>query len=176
MIEYRDSGSMFDVGAVALVNPVNCRGSMGAGVAKLIKERYPACFQPYVSACNRGLLKPGVVLGVRAFEDTSEDGPEVASEDISTELPIWILHFPTKTDWRNSSKIGYIKSGLPELAKKIVSLRDMLTNVSEPIFALPALGCGYGNLKWADVQPLIDQHLSQIEGVRIISFLPQETV
>lgn len=165
MIEYRDSGSMFDVDAHALVNPVNCRGSMGAGVAKLIKERFPECFQPYLSACNRGLLKPGVVLATRAFEDSPEQ---------IIERPIWILHFPTKTDWRNSSKIGYIKLGLPDLVKHITSIRDMLPGVSEPIFALPALGCGYGNLKWADVQPLIDQHLSGIEGVKIIAFLPQE--
>lgn len=33
MIHFRESGNIFDSGAQIIVNPVNCQGIMGAGLA-----------------------------------------------------------------------------------------------------------------------------------------------
>jgi O-acetyl-ADP-ribose deacetylase (regulator of RNase III) len=38
-------GSLFDSAAQTLVNPVNCRGVMGKGLAKVFKDRWPEMFR-----------------------------------------------------------------------------------------------------------------------------------
>lgn len=65
----------------------------------------------------------------------------------------WILNFPTKTHWRNPSKIEYIEQGF----KKFVETYEEkgITSVS-----FPKLGCGNGGLNWEDeVRPLMGKYL-----------------
>ena len=45
-IVYRDA-DLFATGCEALVNPVNCVGVMGRGLALAFKRRYPAHFASY---------------------------------------------------------------------------------------------------------------------------------
>ena len=53
------NGSIFDSTAQGLVNPVNCVGVMGAGLALEFKHRFPAAFNSYAAHCAKGYLKPG---------------------------------------------------------------------------------------------------------------------
>ena len=46
------NGSLFDSKAQVLVHQVNCRGVMGSGVAKQVKDHYPYVYQEYVHYCN----------------------------------------------------------------------------------------------------------------------------
>src|SRR5579884_1515944 len=48
------SGDLFDNehGARAIAHGCNCQGSMGAGVAKTIRARYPAMYEEYRSRCK----------------------------------------------------------------------------------------------------------------------------
>jgi O-acetyl-ADP-ribose deacetylase (regulator of RNase III) len=46
-------GDIFDAGTDAIVNPVNCVGVMGAGLAGKFKVRYPYNFIRYKEACKR---------------------------------------------------------------------------------------------------------------------------
>lgn len=43
---------IFRTDCVAIVNPVNCKGVMGAGLAKIFKEKYPEVFEKYYKACH----------------------------------------------------------------------------------------------------------------------------
>ena len=54
-----DHEDIFRTKAAALVNPVNCVGVMGKGLALQFKNRYPSMFEEYAKACNRGDVKPG---------------------------------------------------------------------------------------------------------------------
>ena len=58
MIKYT-SGNIFDSKMETIVNPVNCIGVMGKGLALEFKKRYPALFIAYKTACDRHLIKPG---------------------------------------------------------------------------------------------------------------------
>lgn len=123
-------GDLFESKADAIVNPINCVGVMGGGLALEFKNRYPEMFKVYVDLCKAGHLTPGTIYGHRP-----PSGPVV-------------LNFPTKDHWKDPSLIKYIHEGLPEL---ISTMRDMdLKSV-----AIPALGCGLGGLNWADVEPVI---------------------
>lgn len=125
-------GSIFDSTAQAIVNPVNCVGAMGKGLALEFKKRFPQNFQAYKFMCAERLLKTGQVF---AHYDT-----------VGGKL---IINFPTKDHWKNASKLSFIQDGL----------RNLSTHAEYGQFesiALPLLGCGLGGLHVEDVRPLIE--------------------
>lgn len=54
--------NLFDSDAVILVHQVNCKGVMGAGIAKSIRNRYPSVYDVYHDAYVNGRLKLGNVI------------------------------------------------------------------------------------------------------------------
>ena len=125
-----EKGDIFASKAQALVNPVNCRGLMGKGLALEFKRRYPRMFREYAELCRKGALKPGRVQ-IHA-------GPE----------PPAIISFPTKDDWRSPSRMEWIQEGLQDLK------RGMEAAGLESV-AIPALGSGLGGLPWPEVRAAI---------------------
>ena len=128
-------GNIFNSDAHALVNPVNCTGTMGAGLAKQFRDHYPAMHAKYLTLCHARLLRPGQV-------QVYHHSPTRA-----------IVNLPTKDHWRNPSTLAYLRSGLTALntALKEHHIRSV---------AVPALGAGLGGLKWTDVLPMIKDHLT----------------
>lgn len=137
MIEYTES-SIFSLRVDAVVNPVNTKGVSGAGLALEFKMRHPEAHSAYVTRCRRGLLRVGEVYAVK-------DGT------------MQVVHFPTKTHWRQPSELTYIRDGLVSLRAWLQSHRTMVKSI-----AIPALGCGLGGLSWADVRPLIEEALADL--------------
>lgn len=95
MIQYV-KGNIFDSPAQTIVNPVNCKGVMGAGLAKQFKD-----------------------------------------------------------DWRNTSEIKYIESGLRKFVQTYQA--HGITSV-----AFPPLGCGLGGLDFSLVKLLFEKYLSSL--------------
>lgn len=129
-------GTIFQTEATSLVNPVNCVGVMGKGLALEFKKRSPEMFAKYASLCKKGKIKPGT-LHYHVAEDCT------------------VINFPTKVDWRDPSQMEYIEKGL----KTFVRNYEKRNIVS---VAFPPLGCGLGGLKWSDVKPLMEEHLSKL--------------
>ena len=128
--------SIFNRKIGVIVNPVNCVGVMGGGLALQFKQRYPEMFELYRSVCRNRAIKPG---GLHIYLCEKESR--------------YIVNFPTKDDWRNPSKLEYVEEGLKALANYPFS-----SSIANSI-AVPALGCGLGGLKLKDVQPLIEKYL-----------------
>ena len=149
MILYK-TGDLFAVEADALVNPVNCVGVMGKGIALQFKNAYPMNFEAYLTACKSGRIKPG---HMHVFETHATNNPQ------------YIVNFPTKRHWRDSSRIGDIKAGLADLVRVIAEKRIQS-------IAMPALGCGLGGLNWREVRPLIESAFSTFTDVSIVVFEP----
>ncbi|MCB4805632.1 O-acetyl-ADP-ribose deacetylase (regulator of RNase III) [Methylobacterium brachiatum] len=129
--------SLFESPAQTLVNTVNTVGVMGKGIAKEFKDRYPAMYAEYRRVCMNGELTIGRLQLWRGNDH-------------------WILNFPTKTTWRQPSKIAYLERGLETFSK---SYKQM--GISSVAF--PPLGCGNGNLDWWDVKPLMENFLQPLE-------------
>lgn len=108
----------------ALVNPVNCQGVAGAGVALLFKHAFPENHRAYVDECDRNRLLPGRVF---VYKTSSGD-------------PMYIFNAATKNYWRYRSNKGWITNCLWEVRKKAEEL--LVRDVS-----LPMLGCGNGGVK-----------------------------
>lgn len=143
MIRYLENSDLFLSKADALVNPVNCRGVMGKGIALEFKHRFPECVQPYKTAVASRNLVPGTLLYVRLI---------VQPDLFSTKKPAVIL-FATKDHWRDKSRIEWIERGL-------IFLRDHYREWQINSIALPQVGCGLGGLPWTDVKQLIERYLS----------------
>ena len=48
-------GDLLDITDGAICHQVNTRGVMGAGIAKLIAEKWPVVFRDYKALCDAGL-------------------------------------------------------------------------------------------------------------------------
>lgn len=75
------------------VIPINCKGVMGAGIAKRFKELYERDTRYIIDYCRSGSVRPG---------DIFQYGNEV-------------IFFATKNHWSKPSKITWIKKGIPKL-------------------------------------------------------------
>ncbi len=134
-------GNLFDTSAQVLVNTVNCKGVMGKGLALEFKYRYPEMFKAYVKTCENGELRPGKLM---LWKETTP----------------WILNFPTKDDWKQPSRISYIKKGLEEFEKKYKewNIRSI---------AFPLLGTQQGGLNPQEVVAIMKEHFSRLKDIEI---------
>ncbi|MBA2285436.1 MAG: macro domain-containing protein [Ktedonobacteraceae bacterium] len=135
-IQYK-TGDIFESDAHVIVNPVNCKGIMGKGLALAFKEKYPAMFKVYQEECKTGVLHIGQPT---LYRDSTP----------------WILNFPTKDDWRRPSKLVYLEAGLEYVG---THYRD----AGIQSMAFPKLGTQNGHLSWDEVGPLMAKYLSQLE-------------
>lgn len=148
----KDGGNILAADVDAIVIPVNCVGTMGAGLAQQASLRYSSMLVCYYRACRRNLIKPGGIIvwreafeGELAFERTAPD---------KSPGPRYIVLLATKKHWRNPSREEWVDSGLKELAKWIKR------SDAESI-AVPALGCGLGGLKWKRIRKLTEKRLAK---------------
>jgi O-acetyl-ADP-ribose deacetylase (regulator of RNase III) len=128
--EFIQQGDIFNSGCMVLVNPVNCQGRMGKGLAKEFKKRFPENYEKYVDSCEFGHLFIGHNF---VYEEKGQI----------------IINFPTKVEWRKPSQYSYIDEGLIDLAN-ILLYRPFIRSI-----AIPPLGCGLGGLSWTIVRDMI---------------------
>lgn len=143
------SGDIFDTDCECIVNPVNCVGVMGKGLALEFKKRFPQYFTLYKKLCRDGQVIPGRPMK-HSFPNYEKD----------------ILSFPTKDHYKNPSKLEYIAKGLQMFA-------DNYYQLGIKSIAFPALGCGLGGLKWDDVFRLMKTYLDSLP-ITIEIYPPKE--
>lgn len=153
MIRYIVDVNLFDSKADALVNPVNCKGTMGKGIAKEFKKRFPECFIPYKQACDNRKLVPGILMFVKL----------TVQPDLFEQKRHGIILFPTKDDWRGTSQIEWIEQGLSYL-------KNHYCQWNLKSIAMPTIGCGLGGLNWEQVKPIIEHYFME-EPVEIEIYL-----
>jgi O-acetyl-ADP-ribose deacetylase (regulator of RNase III) len=102
MIEYK-AGNILKEDAEALVNPVNCVGIMGRGLALQFKKEFPRNFTSYAAACKRNEVQPGRMFVFETGQLTN---------------PRYIINFPTKRHWRGKSRMEDIEAGLAGSRRK----------------------------------------------------------
>ena len=142
-------GDIFDANAQTLVNPVNCVGVMGKGLALAFKNKYPEMYKDYGQKCKQGMVKLGKPYLYKSL------------------FPPHILLFPTKDHWRSLSNIHAIEEGLQYLKK---NYNDWgITSI-----AIPSLGCGLGELDWRIVGPTLYRHLKEFD-IKVYLYTPFET-
>ncbi len=143
-------GNILEANVQALVNTVNTKGVMGKGIAIQFKKAFPEMFESYKKACAIGEVQIGKV---HVYERATIQNPK------------YIINFPTKEDWKKSSRIDYIEKGLQ-------SLISIIQKYNITSIAVPSLGCGQGGLNWSDVYPLILSAFEQTPEVTVLLYPP----
>lgn len=143
-------GDIFTQPVDALVNPVNCVGVMGAGLAKQMKQRFPDMYREYRELCEDGSLLMG--------------GYSVHAAQYPA-----IINIPTKYHWKSSADFEMIKESLRAITNAH-NHRFSLLDIHSVAF--PLLGCGLGGLKEQDVLPMMVEFLenSPFERVVIVKY------
>ena len=150
MIEYRRA-NLLEADAEALVNTVNTVGVMGKGIALQFKKKFRENFKAYARACKSDKVEIGKMYTVSLNGLTN---------------PRYIINFPTKQNWREKSRLEYVREGLEDLVREIRSL-------GIDSIAIPPLGCGNGGLDWeTEVRPLIEAALARVPEVRAYVYEP----
>lgn len=147
------SGDLFASGAEALVNPVNCEGVSGKGLALEFKRRFPHAEKAYRWAAKAGFVRLG--------------GPFIHDRGAIRVEGRWIVHFPTKRRWRDPSRLWDIEAGANALYR-------WLKAGEVNSIAIPALGCGLGGLDFADVRALFMEPQWHRLATDVQLFEPQE--
>lgn len=149
------NADIFASGADSLVDPVDCTGAQGKGLALMFRQRYAVEALAYKTRCREGLMWPGECFWTRADDGT------------------WVAFLATKDHWRRPSRLAWVRYGLDEITH-FVTMRRGDHEIRS--VAIPALGCGLGELAWHDVRPLIldaAQRMSE-SGARVLIYPPHE--
>jgi len=157
-MDYKPNADIFATDADLIINPVNCVGVMGKGLALAFKKKYPAILKPYVNACKEGAMKPGSVQLIRINKNTGErvrgegSGPEVL-----------VANLATKDHFRDNSQLEWVDTGLKKLAGAV-------EQKGVKSVAIPMLGAGLGGLDWKDVRKSVEKHFRPLSerGVKVI--------
>lgn len=144
------TGDLLKADTDALVNTVNTVGVMGKGMALQFKQAFPANYDAYRRACQRG----EVVIGRMFVFDAGQ-----------LVRPRFIINFPTKGHWKSRSQLEDIEAGLADLVR-------VLRQLDIRSVAVPPLGCGNGGLNWSDVRPRIEEAFRRSENIAVLLFTP----
>ena len=159
-------GDMFFSTMQTLTISVNLQGVMGKGLASRAKYQFPDVYVTYQDACRARKIaarKPYLYKREISLDQELTD----PSLPLSTSNAVkWFLLFATKRRWRENSRLDDIEGGL-DWVKRNFEEEGIQS------LAMPALGCGLGNLEWADVGPLMCSYLHGI-GIPVEIYLPNE--
>jgi len=136
MINYSQT-TVFNTPMQTIVNPVNCAGVMGRGLALDFRLRYPEMYDDYKKLCEEKKVKIGIPYVYNGYTNQL------------------ILNFPTKVDWKYPSKIEWIEEGLIYFAENYKK-NNILS------IAFPKLGTDNGGLDWHIVKTLMEKYLNTV--------------
>jgi O-acetyl-ADP-ribose deacetylase (regulator of RNase III) len=135
-------GDLLDSGLAALAHGCNCSGTMGAGVARDIRRRWPSLYCLYRNACRTGGFLPGDVL--------VWSGPPVVYN-----LAVQLRPGPM--------------ASLAAIEVAVARMLDLAEADGVSGIGMPRIGCGPGGLRWAEVGPVLDD-LAAASEVDLVVF------
>ncbi len=135
-------GDLLEAPEMALAHGCNCQALMGAGVARLVRAKYPAAYSAYLAACMDGSFQVGSAQPVWA--------DPVVSKGDRLIYNLGTQHFPgaDATAW------GVFLS--------FANMAESAVRLGINTVAIPRVGCGIGSLTWSiDVEPAIIEALDR---------------
>lgn len=145
MIIYK-TGDIFDElinEPTIIINPVNCVGVDGKGLALTFKHKFPDNSEAYKAYCKLGLLKPG---GIFLNYCNSFKG--------------FIANAATKDHWRDPSMLYWIEL----ICRQLNEMDD-----DNLVIVTGKMGCGNGGLDWENaVRSIYHQWFHEMKGTVIV--------
>jgi O-acetyl-ADP-ribose deacetylase (regulator of RNase III) len=150
-------GNILNATEDIICHQVNCKGVMGAGLAKQIRNKYPYVYEEYVKLIKwateeykRGHSKTDSLLSSCQFVDTPDD--KVVANIFGQE----------------GYGRGRIQTDYVALSKGLQSIRESIIDSNSPLFnksvALPyGIGCGLAGGDWNIIRRMIEEIFNDCE-------------
>ena len=138
------SGDLFDNThhVQAFAHGCNCQGSMGAGVAKTFKARYPEMYDEYRRRCK---AEPRQFNLGECWLWKADKQP-------------WVFNLGTQERyWRARASYEAIETALRSMRKEADA--EDVTRI-----AMPRIGVGYGGLSWKKVRDIVEALFDDWDG------------
>lgn len=130
-------GDLMEADEIAIAHGCNCQGMMGAGVARLVRAKYPDAYDAYKRACDNGMFRVGAALPVW-------NTPDVVPDRLVYNLGTQRFPGSDATAW------GVFLS--------FANLAEHAYTIALHEVAIPRIGAGIGGLNWNhDVEPAINE-------------------
>jgi O-acetyl-ADP-ribose deacetylase (regulator of RNase III) len=131
------SGDLFAnrYNAQVFAHGCNCKGAMGAGIAKGFRERYPDMYQEYRRRCKA--RPPDFKLG-DSFLWKEDERP-------------WVFNLGTQEHYR------HCRAGCEAIKNSLKAMKEQADEKGISSIAMPRIGAGYGSLPREKVRPIIEQ-------------------
>ena len=148
------SGDLFNNAhhAQAFAQGCNCQGSMGAGISKTFRGRYPEMFGEYRRRCK---AEPRQFNLGDCWLWKADDHP-------------WVFNLATQEGyWRARASYEAIETALRSMRQQADAER--LTRI-----AMPRIGVGYGGLSWKKVRAIVETVFGDWDGTMVVyeEFVP----
>ncbi len=130
----------------------NCEGSMGAGIAKGFRERYPAMYEEYRKLCK---AQPRLFNLGDCWLWKADDQP-------------WVFNLGTQ------EKFWHARATYEAVETSLSQMREQADAAKVSSIGLPRIGAGYGGLSWKKVRAIIEQVFATWPGTLIVyeEFVP----
>ncbi len=148
------SGDLFDNAhdAQAFAHGCNCQGSMGAGIAKTFRTRYPEMYDEYRKRCK---AEPRQFNLGDCWLWKADNQP-------------WVFNLGTQEGyWRARASYEAIEKALRSM--KAQADAEGVTRI-----AMPRIGVGYGGLSWKKVRGIVEAVFGDWDGTLVVyeEFVP----
>jgi O-acetyl-ADP-ribose deacetylase (regulator of RNase III) len=137
----------------AYAHGCNCAGSMGAGIAKEFRARYPLMYAEYQALCK---TEPRRFNLGDAWLWKDERQP-------------WVFNLGTQEHyWR-------ARASYDAIATALAAMRQQADDEGIVTIAMPRIGAGYGGLSWRKVRLLVDAAYRAWPGTLYVydTFIPE---
>lgn len=133
-------GDLLEAKEGIIAHQVNCRGVMGSGVAKQIKEKWPQAYKTYTSVCEEVNYRPEALLGNVIY--TSVVGHECE------ETGILMAHMFGQSDYGRGGKCY---TDYHELRRAMENVANLAHHFHKSVAMPYKIGCGLGGGDWDGV-------------------------
>src|SRR3954462_3320991 len=142
------SGDLFDNahGVRAFAHGCNCQGSMGAGIARSFRARYPEMYEEYRSRCK---AEPRRFNLGDCWLWKADDRP-------------WVFNLGTQEGyWRARASYEAIEEALRAMREQADA--EGITSI-----AIPRIGVGYGGLSWGKGRGVVEGGVADWSGTLVV--------
>ena len=140
--------------AEALAHGCNCKGAMGAGIAKGFRERYPEMYEVYRRRCK---AEPRDFNLGDSFLWKDNDKPDVFN--LGTQEHYWRC-----------------RASYDAIEKALEKMKNQANQEGIKSVAMPRIGAGYGGLSWKKVRLIVERIFNDWPGTLYVyeEYTPRE--
>ena len=145
-------GNILSIERGLIVHQCNCRGVMGAGLAKQIKEKWPIVYNSYKKFIKEENGNVSNLLGEVQFIGVTKE--------------IWVANLFGQDNFGRKKDVVYTSYSAHSKAWKMIQLARNTSNVLENVYAPFYIGSGLANGDWKRIHKIAEKYVPDITWIK----------